>query len=104
MMWVALFAASALPLVSVAADDARVQDERAFVSPKAELALAASDGEDVLCLDRRQDRYSSICLVRSEWNEAVALANAGRGDRRSNAPRAHFRDPWFRGPSYGLPK
>lgn len=99
MMWVSMIAASFLPLVSVAAEDDRVLDKRAFVSPKAELALAANDGEDVLCLDRRRDRYSSICLVRSEWVEAVELANAGRGKR---GPDPHFRDPWFRGPSYGL--
>ena len=75
-----LIAATVLPLVPVAAGDGRFDRRRTFVSDQAEIALAEEGGEEVFCLDRKRQ---SICLVRSEWAEAVALANSApkRGPR-----------------------
>ena len=75
-----LIAATVLPLVPVTAGDERFDHRRTFVSEQAEIALAETDGEEVFCLDRKRE---SICLVRSEWAEAVKLANSApkRGPR-----------------------
>ena len=67
-----LLAAAALPLIAVAPDDARFEKKRTFVSEAAKDSLAGASNEDILCLDRR--RQGSICLVRSEWSQAVELA------------------------------
>lgn len=87
--------AAVLPLVMISADDERLDSKRTFVSPAAEVALAADAGEaveSVLCIDRPTNRRTrSICLVRSEWVQAVASANAGEG--RSSRLDSNFRDP-----------
>lgn len=74
-----LFVASVaafLPVVSVTADDERFDHARTFVSPSAEQALA-QDGGEIYCLDRpRRERYRSICLTKSEWREAIELAES----------------------------
>ncbi|WP_416831724.1 MAG: hypothetical protein ACMUJI_01680 [Erythrobacter sp.] len=69
-----LIAAAVLPLVPVAADDARFEKRGTFVSPEASALL--EQGEDsVYCLDRsRYERYRSICLTKAEWVQAIALA------------------------------
>ena len=78
-----MIAAAVLPLIPVAADDARFDAPRTYVSPNAEASLDA--GEDaVLCLDRpRRERYRAICLTRAEWEQAIDLAEAApkRGPR-----------------------
>lgn len=69
-------AASMLPVVAISAEDERLDGPRTFVSPNAEAALEAGDGE-VYCLDRsRSDRYRSICLTGAEWQQAIALAES----------------------------
>nr|WP_137678512.1 hypothetical protein [Parerythrobacter lutipelagi] len=69
-----LLASTMLPLFAVSADDARLERKRTYVSPAAEISLMKGGQDEVLCLDRR--RYGSICLVRSEWAQAVKLANS----------------------------
>ena len=75
-------AASALSLVPIGADDARLGKKRTFVSEQARIELSLADGEHVLCHDRK--RAGSICLTQGEWTKAIALAEQqprkGRGD------------------------
>ncbi|ABC63216.1 hypothetical protein [Erythrobacter litoralis] len=74
--------ASTLPLVSIEADDTRLDRRRTFVSEQAGLVLSGDADGDVLCLDRARATYTqSICLDRSEWLEAVEIA-------RTNPPKS----------------
>lgn len=81
-----LFAlAAVLPLAPIVATDPRLDLQDTFVSDAAELALSASDGERVLCLDRHKVR--SICLAESEWLKAIdAAANAPKKGPRAIIP------------------
>lgn len=83
-----LIAAAVLPLVPVAADDARFERRGTFVSPEAS-AVPEQGGESVYCLDRsRYERYRSICLTKAEWLQAIALAEtAPKGGPRPFIPQ-----------------
>lgn len=78
-----ILAAAVLPLVPIAADDARLEKRSTFVSEQARIELV-EENDRVMCLDRR--RASSICLTESEWLQAIELA-ASQPESRS-APRA----------------
>lgn len=75
-----LFLTAVLLLVPVSADDDRLTLERTFVSPSAQIELSSGDGQ-VLCLEQpRREKYAHICLTRNEWQQAIALAEEGKGE------------------------
>ena len=79
-------AAAVLPLVPVAADDARLSQKKTFVSAAAQAELEAPSDERVLCLDRK--RAKSICLTEAEWTKAIKLAeNAPKKGPRPFIPQ-----------------
>ncbi len=70
-----LLAAMVLPLYAVQVDDPKLQSKRTFVSQSARAYLTEGNSEEVLCLNRKGNpKKKTICLVKSEWKQAVKLA------------------------------